>query len=139
MSLKHELAPSSPVPLSHTSGEDTDRTSEPEKSIMVCRHWKSKGFCRLESSCKFAHPEHKRGISAPNGGIGNSTTGCGMSMAARPGMSAILSLSDAINTEASAQIAVRRRKRGGRGRSNRGNQESCDNVEQGVACAQCLY
>lgn len=31
------------------------------KSAMVCRHWKSKGWCRLEDKCKFIHPEHKRG------------------------------------------------------------------------------
>jgi len=28
---------------------------------MVCRHWESKGWCRYEGKCKFAHPEHKRG------------------------------------------------------------------------------
>merc|ERR1719502_1316402 len=32
---------------------------------MVCRHWKSKGWCRLGSSCKFQHPEHKRGVAGP--------------------------------------------------------------------------
>jgi hypothetical protein len=32
------------------------------KSQMVCRHWKSKGWCRYESQCKFLHPECKRGI-----------------------------------------------------------------------------
>lgn len=36
-----------------------------DKSPMVCRHWKSKGWCRLGGDCKFLHPEHKRGISAP--------------------------------------------------------------------------
>jgi len=41
-------------------------SSPPEggKHIMVCRHWKSKGFCKLEASCKFQHPEHKRGGAA---------------------------------------------------------------------------
>merc|ERR1719350_665529 len=34
---------------------------EQEKSVMVCRHWKSKGFCKLEDQCKFLHPENKRG------------------------------------------------------------------------------
>lgn len=32
-----------------------------EKSQMVCRHWKTKGWCRMEGQCKFLHPEHKRG------------------------------------------------------------------------------
>lgn len=42
-----------------------------EKSVMVCRHWKSKGWCRLEDGCKFLHPDHKRGTGAPTG-AGNS-------------------------------------------------------------------
>jgi len=38
-----------------------------EKNSMVCRHWRSKGWCRLHESggCMFAHPEHKRGVAAP--------------------------------------------------------------------------
>mmetsp|Transcript_104577 Transcript_104577/g.207649 ORF Transcript_104577/g.207649 Transcript_104577/m.207649 type:complete len:512 (-) Transcript_104577:78-1613(-) len=38
-----------------------DMDAELDKSIMVCRHWKSKGWCRLEDRCKFLHPENKRG------------------------------------------------------------------------------
>merc|ERR1712232_499538 len=41
---------------------DVSEPSGDEKSIMVCKHWKSKGWCRLESKCKFLHPEHKRGV-----------------------------------------------------------------------------
>jgi len=44
-----------------------------EKSTMVCRHWKSKGWCRLESNCKFLHSEHKRGVSAPSSCNNTST------------------------------------------------------------------
>jgi len=47
--------------------DGSEPTSDAVGSIMVCRHWKSKGWCRLESNCKFLHPEHKRGISAPCG------------------------------------------------------------------------
>lgn len=36
-------------------------TPTAEKSVMVCRHWKSKGMCKLGNSCKFLHPDHKRG------------------------------------------------------------------------------
>lgn len=46
---------------------------QPGKSVMVCRHWKSKGMCRLEGECKFLHPEHKRGTGARKGGAGRST------------------------------------------------------------------
>jgi len=42
--------------------ENSDAANEVEKSTMVCRHWKSKGWCRLGTQCKFLHPEHKRGI-----------------------------------------------------------------------------
>jgi hypothetical protein len=42
---------------------DSESPSD-EKSHMVCRHWKSKGWCRYESQCKFSHPESKRGASA---------------------------------------------------------------------------
>merc|ERR1719379_1197695 len=47
--------------------EVSEPTSDAERSIMVCRHWKSKGWCRLEGNCKFLHPENKRGVSAPGG------------------------------------------------------------------------
>lgn len=45
--------------------DDSDQASDPEKAVMVCRHWRSKGWCRLEGNCKFLHPESKRGIAAP--------------------------------------------------------------------------
>jgi len=34
------------------------------KCAVVCRHWKSKGWCRMSDECKFAHPEHKKGVGA---------------------------------------------------------------------------
>jgi hypothetical protein len=52
--------------ISYTVGAfdgDSESPSD-EKSQIVCRHWKSKGWCRYESQCKFAHPEHKRGACA---------------------------------------------------------------------------
>lgn len=42
------------------------------KCAVVCRHWKSKGWCRMGEECKFAHPEHKRGVGlvqAPTGQV----------------------------------------------------------------------
>jgi len=48
------------------SSPDMPPPANTEKSVMVCRHWKAKGFCRLEANCKFLHPEHKRGaVAAP--------------------------------------------------------------------------
>lgn len=43
------------------SSDEEAGNSRGSKSAMVCRHWKSKGWCRLEDKCKFIHPEHKRG------------------------------------------------------------------------------
>merc|ERR1712224_1173692 len=50
---------------------NSELASDVEKNVMVCRHWKTKGWCRLESNCKFLHPEHKRGVSAPSCGKGD--------------------------------------------------------------------
>jgi len=35
-----------------------------EKAVMVCRHWKTKGWCRMEGNCKFLHPAHKCGVGS---------------------------------------------------------------------------
>jgi len=33
-----------------------------EKSSMVCCHWKNKGWCKYQDTCKFQHPDHKKGV-----------------------------------------------------------------------------
>merc|ERR1719265_485958 len=55
-----ELSPPMDTPTA-SSPEDSDQGSDPEKAVMVCRHWRSKGWCRMEDKCKFLHPENKRG------------------------------------------------------------------------------
>lgn len=50
-----------------------DSTEGADKSAMVCRHWKTKGWCKLVDKCKFLHPENKRGSGSvpqrkPTGG-----------------------------------------------------------------------
>jgi hypothetical protein len=40
---------------------------------MVCRHWRSKGWCRMEGACKFLHPEQKCGVSMTNGNLGGTS------------------------------------------------------------------
>lgn len=48
--------------------KDQDKSDKAAPAtVIVCRHWKSKGWCRMESGCKFAHPDHKCGVGAPNG------------------------------------------------------------------------
>jgi len=77
--------------------------SDGDRSPMVCRHWKSKGWCRLESNCKFLHPEHKRGVCAPVGADGAAT--------------------------------LRRKKRGGKNRSAKAQQELLDKLNAGQKAA----
>merc|ERR1712147_445458 len=98
--------------------EDSEQASDCEKSTMVCRHWKTKGWCRLEGNCKFLHPEHKRGIAAPKGCSGGSINDGDMSKAAYPGMSTTSGLPE----DAPSAALSRRKKRGGRNRSNKVNQ-----------------
>merc|ERR1712139_363673 len=93
--------------------EDSEQVSDSEKSTMVCRHWKTKGWCRLESNCKFLHPEHKRGIAAPKACGTGSTNDGDMSKAACPGMSTTFGLPVDVSL---AAIAPARKKRGGRNR-----------------------
>jgi len=70
----------------------SEHGSDPDKSVMVCRHWKSKGFCRMEDNCKFLHPEHKRGVgpmivnSTKAGGV-NGSSSADMSNGLAHGMS----------------------------------------------------
>jgi len=49
--------------LGSSDAEGADQSgAAAAKTLMVCRHWKCKGFCKLGDQCKFLHPEHKRGV-----------------------------------------------------------------------------
>jgi len=48
------------VPMDGSQSPDSTGPGQ-AKTAVVCRHWKSKGWCRLGDECKFAHPEHKCG------------------------------------------------------------------------------
>lgn len=54
--------------------ETTEVPSVPQPQAMVCRHWKSKGWCRMERNCKFMHPENKCGIGFVNGKPGGASS-----------------------------------------------------------------
>jgi hypothetical protein len=108
-----------PPVASQALPEDSEQVSDSEKSTMVCRHWKTKGWCRLEANCKFLHPEHKRGIAAPQGCSSGSTNVGDMSKAACPGMSTTCGLPGDVP---SVVALPHRRKRGGRNRSSKGAQ-----------------
>jgi len=47
-------------PMDGGQGQSPESAGQ-AKSAVVCRHWKSKGWCRMGTECKFAHPEHKCG------------------------------------------------------------------------------
>jgi len=84
---------------------DSETSGSVEKSPIVWKQLKSKGFCRLESKCKFLHTEHK----------------CGIDLAA----------SNASVTGGQLDITARPKKRGGRNRANRGQEQP--SIEQEVA------
>jgi len=95
-----------------SKSEDSESTGNVDKNIMVCKHWKSKGWCRLESKCKFLHLEHKCGISASKALSGHRTHGPS-------------SLEGASNADgaASEMSAARHRKRGDRKGSTRKHED----------------
>jgi hypothetical protein len=49
--------------LSATPISSREDDVESLQDATVCKHWKSRGWCRYHSQCKFLHPEDKRGIS----------------------------------------------------------------------------
>jgi hypothetical protein len=52
---------------------------------MVCHHWKSKGWCRLGTDCKFLHPEEKRGVTLSQRNPRGLSTGRPHARSARKG------------------------------------------------------
>lgn len=54
--------PGSEAPSEAKAEADVD--DDDENDMPVCRHWKSKGWCRLADTCKFMHPNQKRGTAA---------------------------------------------------------------------------
>jgi len=120
----HDSEASSPLVHVPSPQEDSE-PSDPEKSVMVCRHWRSKGWCRMEANCKFLHPENKRGVTAPKGSKACPSGACTSGTT--------LSLSDMIGLEGDAgSLALpRRKKRGGRGRSSKMQMEDVPILEPG--------
>mmetsp|Transcript_80652 Transcript_80652/g.218438 ORF Transcript_80652/g.218438 Transcript_80652/m.218438 type:complete len:355 (+) Transcript_80652:76-1140(+) len=51
-----------PRPPKRASATGTGAQRAGEKSAMVCCHWKNKGWCKFQDTCKFQHPDHKRGV-----------------------------------------------------------------------------
>jgi hypothetical protein len=41
----------------------------------VCCHWKNKGFCTYMETCKFLHPEHRRGVGSGKAVVPSKTRG----------------------------------------------------------------
>jgi len=56
--------PSSPV-LRQQGSPAADAPATAGGSSVVCRHWRSKGWCNYRDSCKFQHPTSLRGVDVP--------------------------------------------------------------------------
>lgn len=64
------VAPLSVCPTACTALTDAILSPPPPKgfpSQMVCCHWKNKGWCRYQRSCRFQHPAHKQGAGGATG------------------------------------------------------------------------
>jgi len=63
-SKSSEVIGTAPAPLNLAFPNVAHQSGDVERNGIVCRHWKSKGWCRLQETgcCKFSHPDHKRGI-----------------------------------------------------------------------------
>jgi len=109
-----------------SSVRDLDQGSDSEKNTMVCRHWKSKGWCKLEDNCKFLHPEHKRGIAAPSAPSKNAA-GAKVEMT--------------LDGEVPPAPLARRRKRGGKNRSSKFEQmvQFSHEAEYAAACQASFF
>ena len=87
VSLRTDGALSGDCAFSGDNAIDTDYVFiADEKSPMVCRHWKSKGWCKLEGKCKFLHPEHKRG-TGPSPSAQRHANGTGVQRCISTGVS----------------------------------------------------
>lgn len=103
------------LPLVHNMQQGSPVDLDGEKSVMVCRHWKSKGWCRLEDQCKFLHPDSKRGAGVPpkkGGGAAGGKEGAGHSETGTP--------PGAASNPGEGTRNSRPSRRAGRGRNNRG-------------------
>jgi hypothetical protein len=123
--------------------EEPDQGSDQDKSAMVCRHWKSKGWCRMESKCKFQHPEHKRGVAGPKAGGGSSTNRGDISGADCPVIRTTLSLTDALSNEGRAPVAptAALKKKKSKVRSAKGSTEDMLRLAptfNDVRCTPCI-
>ncbi|CAK0879779.1 unnamed protein product [Prorocentrum cordatum] len=111
------------IPLAHLHGYSASSIDalDGDKSMMVCRHWKSKGWCRLEGGCKFLHPDSKRGTGVPpkrGGGAGGREGAGPAGEGTPPGGGAAAAAGE------STRSSGTRSRRSGRGRNNRGQNAS---------------
>lgn len=49
------------IPANKSPKESAEEDTPSKK--MVCRHWRSKGWCKYQTTCMFLHPEHKQGVA----------------------------------------------------------------------------
>lgn len=111
--------------------DNNSEATDCDKSTMVCRHWKSKGWCRLESNCKFLHPENKRGVSASKGGSKSSAINGCISGAEVSGITAIERPADHLPP---APTGGRRKRRNRQAREQTNNPSSMHDMLDVASC-----
>mmetsp|Transcript_84967 Transcript_84967/g.134214 ORF Transcript_84967/g.134214 Transcript_84967/m.134214 type:complete len:434 (+) Transcript_84967:85-1386(+) len=107
--------------LEDASSPDAPTAGSSDKSVMVCRHWKSKGWCRLEGDCKFLHLEHKRGPAPPAAKAGAISNASGSTSNAKA------------SSEAPGATVATTGKRSGRSRRNRNSGNGASSGVQALA------
>ncbi|CAK0836728.1 unnamed protein product [Prorocentrum cordatum] len=109
------VLPEAPLahPHGYSAGSVDDAPLDADRSVMVCRHWRSKGWCRLEGGCKFLHPDGKRG-TAPKKGGGAARDGAGSTSDGVPpgGAAAASGSARATGTRSSRRLGLGRGARG---------------------------
>lgn len=110
-------ASSTGLALGSLQGMSVSSPDQADKVVMVCRHWKSKGYCRRAEECKFLHPDHKRGTTSVR--LGNSSNVNGASGTGQVGASTAegtdLAVEGGAPGSSRTRRAGRRSRRGGSG------------------------
>lgn len=96
--------------------------SDQENCPLVCRHWKSKGFCRMGDNCKFLHPANRCGVVVvPGDKIGGMNSNfADVSFNASHGSDSLVQLAGTASEEAKKS----RRKRKNKGKTGKANEEA---------------
>eukprot|EP00405_Crypthecodinium_cohnii_P021605 CAMPEP_0206469888 /NCGR_PEP_ID=MMETSP0324_2-20121206/30573_1 /ASSEMBLY_ACC=CAM_ASM_000836 /TAXON_ID=2866 /ORGANISM="Crypthecodinium cohnii, Strain Seligo" /LENGTH=403 /DNA_ID=CAMNT_0053943783 /DNA_START=131 /DNA_END=1338 /DNA_ORIENTATION=- len=95
------------TPASATAGSPAAAEAPKARSTtIVCCHWKNKGWCRYQEQCKFAHPDHKRGVGPTRRSYASSSAAASVAASAAPTSPSPLSPSGAESGVSAAAVAA---------------------------------